>query len=194
MNPRVFITTERLRLRVLQPEDLRVVQEAIHTSLPELARWMPRAIKGQTQRQTRNYIYTQLALFVEDENYVFGIFDKDDASFLGVVELGPRVPQIPSYELGFWIRSDVAGEGLMTEAVRAVTGYAFEKMRAGRVFMRCEPDNIGSRKVAEKSGLLQEGWLKNDALGADGREVVDTLVYGQVPAGWARVKGDLSSL
>lgn len=193
MNPRVFIETERLKLRLLRPEDLRPVQWAIQQSLPELARWMPRAIKGQTQRQTRNYIYTQMALFVEDENYVFGVFDRVTEDFYGIVELGPRVKQIPSYELGFWIRSDVASRGLTTESVHAVVDYAFDKMRAKRVFLRCEPENLGSRKVAEKVGLLQEAWLKNDALGADGREVVDTLVYGQTPEGWEKFKIEKAS-
>jgi RimJ/RimL family protein N-acetyltransferase len=104
---------------------------------------------------------------------------------IGIVELGPRVREIPSYELGFWVRSDLTGQGYATEACSAVLDYAFTKLKANRVFMRCEPENMPSRRVAEKIGLKQEAWLKNDALGVDGKTVVDTMVFGQTATGWA---------
>src|SRR5690606_25222716 len=119
--------------------------------------------------------------FVQDENYVFGLFRDDGLGgeeCLGIAELGPRVREIPSYELGFWVRSDTAGQGLATEALSELLDYAFTKLKAKRVFMRCEPENIPSRRVAEKIGLKQEAWLKNDALGPDGRTVTDTMVFG----------------
>ncbi|MCP5405316.1 MAG: GNAT family N-acetyltransferase [Pseudomonadaceae bacterium] len=181
MNPRIYLETEHFTLRLPHPEDIRAMQLAISMSLPELARWMPRALKGQTQKQTRDYIYTQMALFVQDENYLFGMFGKESGAFLGSVELGVRIPKIPSYEVGFWVRSDVTGKGYAREAVAAVTDYAFDKLKAKRVFLRCEADNIGSQKVAEACGFTKEAHLRNDALAVDNRTPVDTLVYGMVP-------------
>lgn len=185
MNPRLFLETERLTLRLPHPEDVRAVHLAISLSLNELARWMPRALKGQTQRQTRDFIYTQMALFVQDENYSFGMFDKKTDTFVGIIELAPKVRKIPSYELGYWLRSDLANRGFMTEAAHAMTDYAFEKLKANRVFLRCEPDNTPCQKVAEKCGYEREAWLKNDALGVDNVTPVDTLVYGHTPESWA---------
>lgn len=181
MNPRLYIETERMLLRLPHPEDVRGMQLAIAMSLEDLARWMPRALKGQTQKQTRDYVYTQMALFVQDENYLFGMFGKESGAFLGSVELGVRIPKIPSYEVGFWVRSDVTGKGYAREAVKAVTDYAFDKLKANRVFLRCEADNLGSQKVAEAAGFVKEAHLRNDALAVDNRTPVDTLVYGLVP-------------
>ncbi len=164
-------------LRLPQPDDVRAVQMAIAMTLPELARWMPRAAKGQTQAQTRAYIYTQMALFVQDETLSFGMFGRESGACLGMVELSSSVPRIPSWELAFWTRSDVAGQGLMSEAAGALLDFARDKLRARRVFLRCEPENLGARRVARKIGLLEEGCLKNDALGVHG-EPVDTMIYG----------------
>lgn len=180
MNPRIFISTERYTLRLAHPEDIRSIHLAITMSLPDLARWMPRALKGQTQRQTRDYIYTQMALFVQDENYLFAIFDKETQAFCGMAELSPRIPQIPSYELGFWIRSDLHGRGIASEVVKNLTAYAFDKLKANRVFMRCELDNRGSQRVAENCGFTKEAHLRNDTLGVD-HKPVDTLIYGVIP-------------
>lgn len=190
MNPRLYLESERLNLRLPHPEDVRPMHLAISMSLPELARWMPRACKGQTQKQTRDYVYTQMALFVQDENYLFGLFTKSTGAFVGSVELAPKLRKIPSYELGYWIRSDVASQGYATEAVTAITAYAIEKLHANRVFLRCEPDNIGSQRVAEKSGFLKEAHLKNDALAVDNTTPVDTLIYGLTPPDWQAFKGN----
>jgi RimJ/RimL family protein N-acetyltransferase len=188
MNPRLYLETDRLMMRLPHPEDVRPMHLAIAMSLPELARWMPRACKGQTQKQTRDYVYTQMALFVQDENYMFGLFAKSTGAFVGAVELGPKIRKIPSYELGYWIRSDVAGQGYTTEAVTALTDYGFEKLHANRIFLRTEPDNIGSQRVAEKCGYLKEARLKNDALSVDNQTPVDTLVYGLTPESWKAFK------
>mgnify|MGYP003393694028 CR=1 FL=1 len=184
MNPRLYLETERLTLRVPHPDDIRPVHLGISLSIHDLARWMPRALKGQTQKQTRDYIYTQMALFVQDENYLFACFTKDTGMFVGMTELSPKIPRIPSYEVGYWMRSDLAGNGYATEAVSCLTAYALDKLKAKRVFLRCEPDNIGSQRVAEKCGYIKEAHLKNDALSVDNVTPVDTLVYGLTPADW----------
>ena len=164
-------------LRLPQPDDVRAVQMAIGLTLPELARWMPRAAKGQTQAQTRAYVYTQMALFVQDQTLSFGMFGRESGACLGMVELSSSVPRIPSWELAFWTRSDVTGQGLMSEAAGAVLDFGSSKLKARRVFLRCEPENLGARKVAENIGLALEGHLKNDAIGVYG-DPVDTLIYG----------------
>jgi RimJ/RimL family protein N-acetyltransferase len=184
MNPRLLLETNHYYLRLPHPEDLRAVHLAVQMSLPELARWMPRALKGQTQRQTRDMIYSQMALFVQDDNYQFGIFGKTSNACLGLIELMPRVPKLPSFELGFWTRSDTAGRGVMTEAALFLSAYAFDKMKAKRVFLRCEPANLGSRRVAAKCGYIEEGRLRNDALSVDNHTPVDTLVLAHTPDTW----------
>lgn len=188
MNPRLYLESERLLIRLPHPEDVRPMHLAISMSLPDLARWMPRACKGQTQRQTRDYVYTQMALFVQDENYMFGLFTKSTGAFIGAVELAPKIRKIPSYEVGYWIRSDVAGQGYATEAIKALTAYGMEKLQAGRLFLRTEPDNIGSQRVAEKCGYLKEAHLRNDALSVDNTTAVDTLIYGLTPESWTAFK------
>jgi ribosomal-protein-alanine N-acetyltransferase len=53
------------------------------------------------------------------------------------------------------------GNGYATEAAAAVLAFAFGPLGLHRVAATCDPANIGSRRVLEKSGLQYEGHLRD---------------------------------
>ena len=63
------------------------------------------------------------------------------------------------YGLGYFIRPDAWNRGVATEAARAALGFMF-RGNACRVSASCLAENLGSRRVAEKCGMTQEGLLK----------------------------------
>lgn len=154
MNPRLFIETPRLLLRLPHPEDVRNIHGAVVAGLPRLARWIPAAAKGQTQRQTRDMVYINMALWVQDAGYFFGMFLQDSGLCVGQLELSPRDPSGPEYEFGFWVRPDFWGQGIASEAVATVRDYALTNLRAGRLYMRVAADNAAGLGVARVCGFV----------------------------------------
>jgi len=59
--------------------------------------------------------------------------------------------------LGYWIDKDQQGRGLMTEAVRAATAFAFTAVGLHRVQAAVMPRNGASLRVLEKVGYRREG-------------------------------------
>jgi hypothetical protein len=55
--------------------------------------------------------------------------------------------------LGYWIGQPYAGRGHATAAMRAVVGYAFDRLKLHRLEAACLPSNHASRRVLEKSGF-----------------------------------------
>lgn len=73
------------------------------------------------------------------------------------------------------------GQGLMTEALRAVCDRALADPKIYRVEAICHPDNVASSRVMEKSGMSYEGRLKRFfAFPNLGPEPVDCLLYARV--------------
>jgi RimJ/RimL family protein N-acetyltransferase len=83
------------------------------------------------------------------------------------------------FEIGYWIRPEAAGQGLVGEAVQLLTALAFDRLAARRVEIRCDARNTRSRAVAERAGFALEGVLRHDALGVDGTPR-DTAVYARI--------------
>ena len=83
-----------------------------------------------------------------------------------------------SAEVGFWLGETYWGRGIVTEALIAVTGYAFERFDVCRLHAQVYESNPASMRVFEKAGYTLEGRMKL-AVTKDGR-TMDQLVYATV--------------
>jgi RimJ/RimL family protein N-acetyltransferase len=81
-----------------------------------------------------------------------------------------------SAEIGYWLGEKYWGQGIMSEAVPAVTRYAFETFDLARVFAYVFASNPASARVLEKAGFALEGRLRNHV--TKNAVTMDELVYG----------------
>ena len=81
----------------------------------------------------------------------------DDALIGGLTLTNVRRGVTQSCAIGYWVGAPYAGQGYMTAAVRAVTGFAFDGLRLHRVEAACLPSNAASIRVLEKAGFQREG-------------------------------------
>lgn len=80
-----------------------------------------------------------------------------------------------SAEVGFWLAESHWGQGIMTEAVRAVTEHAFQTYDLARLFATVFEWNPASMRVLEKAGYFKEARLKHSAF-KDGK-LIDQVLY-----------------
>ena len=59
-------------------------------------------------------------------------------------------------EIGYWLRSDMTGQGLVSEAVRAVLDVASSLSKVSRVEIRCDARNLPSAAVPRRLGFALE--------------------------------------
>ncbi|HEV8474320.1 MAG TPA: GNAT family protein [Methylomirabilota bacterium] len=83
-----------------------------------------------------------------------------------------------SAEIGYWLGEAYWGRGIATEALRAVTEYAFESFNLCRLEAGVFEWNGASMRVLEKAGYALEG-RRRRAITKDGL-TVDRLVYALV--------------
>ena len=73
--------------------------------------------------------------------------------FVGVCGLRPYRPAEDVIELGFHLLPKFWGQGLATEAARAVIPYAFKTFAPKKLIAGHHPENVNSKKVLGKLGL-----------------------------------------
>ena len=89
----------------------------------------------------------------QEKALVFSMIEKDTGSFIGNIEL--MGPSDSEGELGIALTAEKQDAGYGTEAVRAVTGYAFAKLGMKRISLRTNPDNARAIHVYEKCGFRE---------------------------------------
>ena len=110
------------------------------------------------------------------------VVDGEAAGSISLVP-GTDVERV-SAEIGYWIGKAVWGRGVMTDAVRATTTYAFDALKLNRVFAVPFADNQASVRVLEKTGYIREGTMRRSVI-KDGR-IRDQLMFGAYDDTWNR--------
>lgn len=83
-----------------------------------------------------------------------------------------------SAEIGYWLGEEFWGRGIATEAVRAVTAYAFDKYDLCRMYAGVLEWNPASMRVLEKAGYVCEGRLRRSI--TKDAETIDQVLYAIV--------------
>jgi RimJ/RimL family protein N-acetyltransferase len=83
-----------------------------------------------------------------------------------------------SAEIGYWLGEAFWGRGVVTEAVRALTRWAFDNFNLNRIYAGVLEWNPASMRVLEKAGYQFEGRLRNAAIKQN--QVMDEFIYSIV--------------
>lgn len=177
------IITPRLILKPPQINDGFIVNEAVLESFDELHQFMPWAKEKPSIEDSEEFVRQAAANWIlknNDEPYLpLFMFDKEINQFVGGTGYHHYNWTVPCIEIGYWIRKSYTGLGLMTEAVNAITQYAFKQLGVRRITITCDVDNIRSKKIPERLGYTLEGILKLNRKKPVTGELSDTLIYSK---------------
>lgn len=175
------ILTPRLIIRPPQAGDGPAFYAAINASREHLRRFLPWATSSHlTQDESENFVRLCHTKFLSRTDVAMALFDRKTQQLCGGSGLHRMDWSIPSFEIGYWVHKDHEGQGLVTEAVNAITRYAFNQLQAQRVEIRCETDNVRSRAVAERLGFERDGILRHDRRKIHSGDLTDTWVHSRL--------------
>lgn len=115
----------------------------------------------------------------ENETFAFAITVEDKVvGSIGVFRQG-NIHRLTA-ELGYYLAEEYWGRGIMTEAVRQICQYVFEKSDIIRIYAEPFAYNAASCRVLEKAGFQYEGTLRNNAV--KNGKVIDMKMYSLLKA------------
>jgi RimJ/RimL family protein N-acetyltransferase len=153
---RASLETERLTLEPIAAGHAAALHQAVVDSRAELLPWMPWAREPSLEGGREAAARSENA-WGEDREFHFVMVERSTGEVLGVVGLNRK--DGPAAELHYWMRSDHTGNGLATEAGRALIEWAPSALGVERITLWAGRDNHASRRVAAKLGFAHVGPL-----------------------------------
>ena len=135
----------------LVPDYLRMVNDLEH-----VGRFIGRRTEPVSEEKERKWVREKLA----EKAVLFSMIEKSSGAFIGNIELMDLTDS--EAELGIAITAAKQDLGYGTEAIRAVTDYAFDKLGLKRVFLKVYPDNARAIRVYEKCGYREYDRTEED--------------------------------
>ena len=174
-----LIETERL---VLRPVALQDVEDVLAFATDaEWARYLP-VPQPYTRRDAEEFVAGQL-LIEREKNPSWAIVC--DGVVIGGINLRLDVEN-HACELGYSVARKHWGQGLATEAARAVIDAAFQADKTlHKVRAMADVRNGASQRVMAKVGMTREGVLRQNRLVRG--EYIDEVWYGLLRGEWESV-------
>lgn len=154
---RAPLETARTLLVPLELADGAELWDAVERSRWHLERWLPWVPFNNAPEASLRYAEACVADWDAGRAVRFAIRDLHSRELLGVVGLDSCVHLHRSCELGYWLRRDATGRGVMTEAARACVEFAFARMAVHRIRCAAATDNSASLRVIARLGFRFEG-------------------------------------
>jgi len=149
------LETERLLLRQVKTDDLEGWAQSVFAD-PEAMRYMPKRTITPYER-AEQAMNNFSRYWTEHGLGAWGVTDKKNGQFLESCYLEPPEDSgTGDVELGYDLAKAFWGQGITTEAARAVLRFSFENNNLERIVAIVVPENIGSWRVLEHIGFVYE--------------------------------------
>lgn len=123
----------------------------------------------------KEYITSIIEKYNRYELAPWGIELKENSKLIGSIDFVQYDYKNFSAEIGYVLNKNYWNKGIMTEALRAIIKFGFEKMDLVRIEMKHNVKNIGSERVIQKNALKYEGTLRKKEFLK--KEFVDVKYY-----------------
>lgn len=155
------LETSRLVLRRITPDDLFDVFD--YASDPEVARHVSWE-HHLTTEDSRQFISLVEERYARGEVSPWGMIDRARNRLIGTCGYVSWQPAHARAEIGYALARRYWGRGLMTEAVREIIRFGFDRMQLNRIEAHCLLANTASERVMQKVGMTFEGILREAML------------------------------
>jgi [ribosomal protein S5]-alanine N-acetyltransferase len=144
-----IIETSRLILREFSADDADAL--ALVLSDAETMRFYPAPLD---RAGVEGWIARNLDRYAKDGHGLWAMILKLTGEVIGDCGLTiQNVGGLQEIEIGYHVRRDHWGRGLASEAARACRDFGFAHLPAERLISLIRPENLPSRRVAEKNGM-----------------------------------------
>ena len=158
---KIVIETMRLWLREFIPADANAL--ALVLSDAETMRFYPAPFD---RAAVEDWIARNMRRYEIDGHGLWALDLKANGEMIGDcgITLQPVDGEILP-EIGYHLRRDMWGQGFASEAARACCEYGFSQLKAEFLISLIRPENLPSRKVAERNGMkvwkrtMRAGWV-----------------------------------
>ncbi|MFS0562795.1 GNAT family protein [Terribacillus sp. 179-K 1B1 HS] len=151
------LETKRILLRKVAQSDAEAMYAyGSDPAVSQFVVWSPH----QSIDDTQQFLDIILSLYESNQAVFWGIELKEEKRLIGTINYVSWQQKHHVGEIGYVIGRPYWHKGYMSEAVKEVIRFGFERMELERIEAKCLVDNEGSERVMQKAGMQYEGTMR----------------------------------
>ncbi|OEE37556.1 GNAT family N-acetyltransferase [Vibrio ordalii] len=165
---------EGLELALIDPKFASKYFDIVSNQRDYLSEWLAWPVHAENEEFFLNFIKKSLHDYADGKSLVCAMMFNNEVA--GNISFNTINHDLQKVEIGYWLRCDLQGKGIVSKSLSKLINYAFTGLDMQKVQISAAVDNQASRSVCERLGFKLEGIITR-AENLNGR-VVDHAVYG----------------
>ena len=163
-----------LKLALVEPKFASIYLEIVSNQRDYLSEWLAWPPHAENEEFFLSFIKKSLHDYADGKSLVCAMIYQNEVA--GNISFNAINHDLQKVEIGYWLRRDLQGKGIVSKSLTKLIDYAFTELNMQKVQISAAVDNQASRGVCDRLGFKLEGIITR-AENLNGR-VVDHAVYG----------------
>lgn len=168
------LETKRLILRPFEQKDINDLYE--YASDAEVTKYLTFKTYKSIEEAEKRIEFLLKNNEQLNEPIKWAIELKENSKVIGSIDYVKWIQKDNMAEIGYVLNRNYWSNGYMTEAVKKVIQFGFEKMELNRIEITCDSRNNASERVMQKNNLVYEGTRRQCYLNPN-KEYIDEKIY-----------------
>ncbi len=166
------LKTERLYLRKLSMEDAREIQ---HNRNDERVMKYMDSDRHTTLEFSNNFVAENLSMYTQKKGMFWALIETSTQRYIGDFSFWKIDSKNARAEIGYTLKPQFWGKGLMKEAMVAIINFGFNHLKLHSLEANINPENDNSRGILKSMGFEKEAYFKENYFYND--EFLDSEIY-----------------
>jgi ribosomal-protein-serine acetyltransferase len=175
-----ILIDENLLLRSFQADDAASLFKTIDESRTHLRPWLRWVDATTKQEHIQQFIQRTLVQLNNQEALELGIVY--NRQIIGGIGMHDWNHMLKKAQIGYWIKQEYEGKGMMSRCVQRFIDFLFEKPGLNKIEIHFMPGNSRSAAMAQRLGFKIEGVIRQSYF-MNGR-LEDLVITGLLKSEW----------
>ena len=176
----VIQVNENIRLELIAENHAAAIFAMVDQNRDYLKEWLPFVEKMQTVESAQNFVRGTMQRNREGQEFAFVIMENEQP--IGRIGVYKIDNQNKIGEIGYWIIESAQGQGIVTNACKAMMGFCFNILQMNRIEIKCGTENVKSRLIPERLHFTLEGIIRQGERLYD--HYIDLFLYSLLKTDW----------
>lgn len=177
-----ILIDDNLLLRSFQQDDAAELFKAVDESRMHLRPWLRWVDATTKQEHIQQFIHRTLHQLHNQEALELGLVHNQH--IIGGIGMHDWDHMLKKAQLGYWVRKEYEGQGIVNRALKRFIDFLFEKPGLNKIEIHFMPSNKRSAAVAERLGFKIEGVIRQSYF-FNGK-LEDLIITGLLKSEWEK--------
>ncbi|MGX9416002.1 GNAT family N-acetyltransferase [Vibrio sp. WJH972] len=172
-----------LELALIEPKFAPLYFDIVSKQQEYLSEWLAWPAHAENEEFFLRFIKRSLHDYADGKSLVCAVMYNEQ--LVGNISFNSIDHSLQKVEIGYWLRSDYRGKGIMSKSVSKLVDFAFTELDMQKVQISVAVENNPSRNICKRLQFNLEGVVTR-AENLNGK-VVDHAIYGLSRTEWVKI-------